>query len=581
MGITFSGLVSGLDTSSWVTALVQVKQQKVSSLKAQLSGYQAVKSTLNDTRSAFTALRSALEKITDAKFGGNYDLFSKNTAKSSNEDIFTATVNSSARRQNYDITVQQLATYTKATSMQSASAVADDSSALSSMGITNGTFTTYVNGQKHTVKIGGEDGATTLGDLKSAFADFGVTLGVDENGAVTFTPANGTDTINIGATNDTSNLVSLLGLEKQEDGSYASTNSIYKASTASVLTAEDAGFNQVIKAGTFTIGGATFTIDEETTLSSLISDINNNTEAQAHAYWDASTGKLSITSTKEGASFINIEAGTSNFTDVMGLTTSEWDGEGNLVSSRMFTDAQELGQNAIFTVNGTTMTSTSNTVSSDVSRMDGVTLTLKRVSTEEDGQTQLSVSQDTDELKSALSSIVSAYNDFIEKINTVTANGADLHGETTLTSLKNTMRRYATGSNDTNGGAYNLLADIGITTGKPDGASISTSNLDTLTFDEDKLLQALDEDPESVKALLTGENSILSMMENAVEQTLESNTGFFDVKSKTLESNITRMNDKIKRQNANITAYQARLEAKFKKMEEAIAAMQQNYSNFQ
>ena len=580
MGITFSGLVSGLDTSSWVTALVQVKQQKVSSLQAQLNGYNATKSVLNDTRSTVNALKMALEKITDAKFGGPMDLFTKNSAKSSNENIFTATVTSGAKRQNYDITVQQLATYTKATSMNAASSVADDSTTLSSMGISDGTLTAYVNGQKHTVTIGGEDGISTLGELKSAFADFGVTIGVDGNGAVTIGATNGTDTVHIGATNDSSNLVSLLGLERQEDGTYVSTSSVYKASTASILTDENAGFNQQITAGTFTIGGATFTIDENTTLSSLISDINNSTEAQANAYWDAATGKLTITSTKEGASYINIEAGTSNFTDVMGLTTSEWDGEGNLVSTRMFTEAQELGNNAIFTVNGTTMTSTSNTVTSDVSRIDGVTLTLKGVSTEEDGQTQLSVSQNTDELKEALSSIVKAYNDFVDKINSVTAAGADLHGETTLTSLKNTVRRYATGSNDTNGGAYKLLADIGITTGSASGADISTSNLDTLKLDEDKLLQALEEDPESVKALLTGENSIFGMMESAVEQTLQSTTGFFDVKQKTIESNITRMNDKIKRQKQNITAYQARLEAKFKKMEEAIAAMQQNYSNF-
>lgn len=581
MGITFSGLVSGLDTSSWVTALVQVKQQKVSTLQAQLNGYNATKSVLNDTRSTVNALKMALEKITDAKFGGSMDLFTKNSAKSSNENIFTATVTSGAKRQNYDIAVQQLATYTKATSMNAASSVADDSTTLSSMGISDGTLTAYVNGQKHTVTIGGEDGISTLGELKSAFADFGVTVGVDGNGAVTIGATNGSDTVHIGATNDSSNLVSLLGLERQEDGTYTSTNSVYKASTASILTDENAGFNQQITAGTFTIGGATFTIDENTTLSSLISDINNSTEAQANAYWDAATGKLTITSTKEGASYINIEAGTSNFTDVMGLTNSEWDGEGNLVSTRMFTEAQELGNNAIFTVNGTTMTSTSNTVTSDVSRIDGVTLTLKGVSTEEDGQTQLSVSQNTDELKEALSSIVKAYNDFVDKINTVTAAGADLHGETTLTSLKNTMRRYATGSNDTNGGAYKLLADIGITTGSANGTDISTSNLDTLKLDEDKLLQALEEDPESVKALLTGENSIFGMMENAVEQTLQSTTGFFDVKQKTIESNITRMNDKIKRQKQNITAYQARLEAKFKKMEEAIAAMQQNYSNFQ
>ena len=137
-------------------------------------------------------------------------------------------------------------------------------------------------------------------------------------------------------------------MTKQEDGSYASTNSLYKASVASKLTAEDSGFNEQITEGTFTIGDATFTITKDTTLSSLISEINSNDKAQAYAYWDDATGKLSITSKQEGASYINIEAGTSNFTDVMGFTTSEWNEDGTVKSSKMYTEAQELGQNAIF-----------------------------------------------------------------------------------------------------------------------------------------------------------------------------------------------------------------------------------------
>ena len=110
----------------------------------------------------------------------------------------------------------------------------------------------------------------------------------------------------------------------------ASTNSLFKANISTKLTAENSGFNERITAGTFTIGNATFTIDENTTLSSLIADINKNEEAQATAYWDDATGKLSITSKIEGASYINIEAGTSNFTDVMGFTTTEFDENGNV-----------------------------------------------------------------------------------------------------------------------------------------------------------------------------------------------------------------------------------------------------------
>lgn len=576
MTISFSGLVSGLDTSSWVEAFVSVKQQKVTALQKEAATFTTTKATLTDTRSTVSSLRSALEKLTDAKFGGVFDLFSQNSVKSSNEEIFTAIADSTARKQNYDISVQQLATYSKAVSREPASSVADETTLLKNLGVKAGTFTAYVNGHKNTVTITEDD---TLGDLSDRLAAFGVATNVDENGVLTFSAVNAEDSIHIGATTDTSNLTSLVGLERQEDGTYKSTSSVYKASVSSLLTAEDAGFNTVIKAGTFTIGNAEFTIGENTTLSSLISEINNRDDAQAYAYWDDATGKLSITSTKEGASYINIEAGTSNFTDVMGFTTSEWDEDGNLLASRMYTDTQTLGQNAIFTVNGTQMTSTSNTVTADISRIQGVTLTLNRANTEEDGQTTLKVSQDTDGLVDALKSFVTAYNNFVDKIDTVTASGADLHGESSLTSLKNTVRSYALGANESNGGAFKLLSDIGISTSSADSSNLG-ADTNSLSFDEDKFLKALQENPESVKALLSGDNSIFGMMEDTVEQSLKATVGFFDVKTTTLDNDIKKVNEKVTRQNKNIATYKAQLEKKFSAMENMIASMQQNYSSF-
>lgn len=576
MSISFSGLASGLDTSGWVEALVSVKQEKVTSMQAELVGIKTVKSTLTGTRTSFSNLRNALEKLTDKKFGGTFDLFSKNSAKSSNESVFTATANGDAVRQNYDIFVEQLATYTKATSLNSASAVADDDTKLADLGISKGSFTVYVGGVKTGVEIE-ED--TTLGDLKTKLAEAGVETEVDSDGILRLSAYDESQQVNVGSTTDSSNLTSLIGLTKQEDGSYASTNSLFKANTATKLTAENSGFNEKITAGTFTIGNATFTIGENTTLSSLISQINESEEAQATAYWDDATGKLSITSKKEGASYINIEAGTSNFTDVMGFTTTEYDENGNIKSSKMFTDAQELGKNAIFKINGTSMTSTSNTVTSDISRIEGVTLTLKKESTDEDGTSKLEVTQDTSGLVDAVKSFVTAYNEMVSKVDEVTANGADLHGETSLTSLSRTIKNYATGSNSTNGGAYKHLAQIGISTGKADGTNLSTDT-SKLIFDEEAFKKALEEDPASVEAILAGENGVLSMMENTVEMSLKASVGFFDVKQSSLDKDITKQEDKISRQQSKISTYKTQLENKFSNMELVISQMQQNYSSF-
>ena len=580
MSISFSGLASGLDTSGWVDALVSVRQEKVTTLQKDLVEIQATKATLTDTRSSFNSLRTALEKLTDMKFGGKFDLFSQNTAKSSDDKVFTATAGTDAVRQSYDITVQQLATYTKATSKESASAIADDETKLSNLGVKEGALTVYVDGVKTAIEIEEDD---TLGDLKSQLAAAGIKAEVDESGVINLSAYEEGKSINVGATTDTSNFVSLVGLTKQDDGSYASTNSLFKANVATKLTSADSGFNGQITAGTFTIGGATFTIDDKTTLSSLISQINNSEEAQATAYWDDTTGKLSITSKKEGASYINIEAGTSNFTDIMGLTTTERDADGNVVSTKMFTDAQELGKNAMLTINGTSITATSNTISSDISRITGVTLNLKGITEPgEDGtikSSKLDVSQDTSGLIDAVKGFVKAYNDMVSKVDEVTANGADLHGETSLTSLARTLRNYATSSNTANGGAFKLLAQIGISTGEADGNNIST-NTNNLVFDEAAFKKALEEDPDSVQSILAGENGVLNMMENTVEMSLKAAVGFFDVKQSTLDKDITSMEEKITRQNTSIATYRSQLEDKFANMELMIAQMQQNYSSF-
>lgn len=576
MTISFSGLASGLDTSGWVQALVSVRQQKVTTLQTELADIKSVKSTLTDTRSSFNTLRTALEKLTDVKFGGNFDLFGKNSAISSNEEMFTATATGDAVRQSYDISVQQLATFTKASSLNSASAVADDSTVLTNLGITAGTITTYVDGVKTSIEIEKDD---TLGELKSQLAAAGIKLEVAESGVLNLSAYTEGANINIGSTTDSSNLVSLIGLQKQEDGTYISSNSLFKANTATQLTAEDSGFNERITEGTFTIGDATFTITDKTTLSSLISQINSSEEAQASAFWDDATGKLTITSKKEGASYINIEAGTSNFTDVMGLTTTEYDADGNVVSTKMLTEAQELGKNALLTINGTSITSTSNTVSSDISRIAGVTINLKGVSTEEKANAKLDVTQDTSGLVDAVKSFVDAYNGVMSKVDEVTANGANLHGESSLTSLQRTLRSYAMSSNSSNGGVYKLLSEIGIATDEADGSNLST-NTSTLKLDENKLKQALEENPNSVQSILTGEGGILNMMESAVEQSLSATTGFFDIKQSTLDSDIKAKEEKITKQNSKIETYRTQLENKFANMELMISQMQQNYSSF-
>ena len=165
------------------------------------------------------------------------------------------------------------------------------------------------------------------------------------------------------------------------------------------------------------------------------------------------------------------------------------------------------------------------------------------------------------------------------KIDEVTATGADLQRESSLTSLKNTLRNYANGGNTSNGGIYKLLSQVGISTASADGNSLSTDTT-SLKLDEAALKKALEENPEDVQAILAGDNGILAMMESTVEQSLKAQIGFFDIKQSTFDSDITKKEQKITRENNSISLYRSQLEDKFANMELMIAQMQQNYSSF-
>ena len=97
MTISFSGLASGLDTSSWVESLVALKQAKIDTLEEEKETVLLSKETLDNIKSFFNSFRSMIEKVTDAQFGvASMDLFAQNLATSSNLDILTASATTEA-----------------------------------------------------------------------------------------------------------------------------------------------------------------------------------------------------------------------------------------------------------------------------------------------------------------------------------------------------------------------------------------------------------------------------------------------------------------------------------------------------
>ena len=194
--ITFSGLSSGLDTGSWVDALVSVKSTSITSLESQKAQKANLLSIVNNIKSYFTSFQTCLQKLTDSSLGvASMDLFLQNLATSSNTNIATASATTEAARQSYDVLVDQLATSTKASSgyakLEEKYATLDTK--LGWLGAKDGTIT--VNDKSFSITTN-----DTIGSLLKKFENIGVEAKFDESKSL-FTVGCSVDEIDEGSTN--------------------------------------------------------------------------------------------------------------------------------------------------------------------------------------------------------------------------------------------------------------------------------------------------------------------------------------------------------------------------------------------
>ena len=170
MSISFSGLASGLDTSSWVESLVSLKQAKVDSLEEEKKILQQTKEVVSSIRTFFESFRSTLNKITDSNLfkGSSMDIFAQNLAISSNASIATAFATAEAKEAIYELEVDKLATNTQALSGYRSSIVettiATENTLLKDLGVTAGKIGIRNGGTTQNITITNNDSIATFID---------------------------------------------------------------------------------------------------------------------------------------------------------------------------------------------------------------------------------------------------------------------------------------------------------------------------------------------------------------------------------------------------------------------------------
>lgn len=191
-----------------------------------------------------------------------------------------------------------------------------------------------------------------------------------------------------------------------------------------------------------------------------------------------------------------------------------------------------LAADAVYSVDGISMTSASNTVSSAVS---GLSLTLVAK-----GESTVNVATNTDGLKTSVQSFVDAYNTLITTINKLQTNSTDedgtvtsgaLTGDPTARALIATVRSVLTSSGA--GDKLTVLSQLGVKTTQTNG---------TLEFDSTVFTKAISTQGLSgeVQNLFTGEDGLLDRMGSAIKSYTDTG-GILDTKTTSLNKQSAKL----------------------------------------
>lgn len=568
MSISFSGVGSGLPIDEWITAFVKVEQDKVDSLTDQRDALTDKQNILNSLSSEYSAVQSATLTFTDSLLGAGSDIFSKVSVSASDTSVVTATVTQFATPATIELEIESLASSSIKTSEYN-EALKDSSKKLSDLGVTTaGNF--QINGATINVtpdmtidSLVYQINSSTSANVKASLKNGRLVLENREAGTQQV-EVTGTDLVD-----GTHNFAELLGLDKTSSAQNSKKNDLLN--TGSTTLAE-LGVEQD---GNININGTAINITTDMTVDEFISAVNSS---DAGVTASVQNGIMVLENTDGSNDPIDMNgsnvAGSRNFAELMG-----------------FTSYNDSGTNAVFYLNGDRKESTSNSVSSDVTGILGLSLDLLTTTDGDPITIEITRDYDSEEPLTALQTFVETFNKIVTDTNLYTdsdsteKNGGILSGENNLVRIKNSLRTLVTSTVE-NSGQYKSLADIGITTGAP-GLDVSADTTQ-LIIDEEKFLDAYEKDPASVKALLVGDNSsgttqegLMQKLQTQLEAATDRTSGYFAARSDSLSSQISSMNDKIDRKQEYVYSYQEKLTKQFNYMDQMIAQMNSQFTAMQ
>ena len=200
----------------------------------------------------------------------------------------------------------------------------------------------------------------------------------------------------------------------------------------------------------------------------------------------------------------------------------------------------------------------------------GITLDLKSVPDPQETVT-ITVATNGEETSETIKELVEAYNeivDFFEAQNKVDEEGnasSPLFGDTTLRSIRTSLRGIVGGSFNTGNEAYQLLSQIGIT----------ADTNGKLEFNQEEFEEALAEDETTVTALFTDSTFGLSKrLEDQIDLYTDSVDGLIKTRTEGFDRRIKQTKDRIEDGERRLTLYEERLTLKYANLETLLTRLQ-------
>lgn len=509
MATTSATSSSGLDVAGIVSQLMTVEQRPITQLNNKEASYQAKLTAYGTLQGGVSSFQAAVAGLSDAS------KFQSLRTSSSDNSIVTASSSSTALEGTYALDVTSLAQAQRLVAAGQASQIA---------AIGNGTLTfdfgtitgTPVNGTytgasftssgvgTKTVTIDATN--NSLQGIRDAInkANIGVTASIVNAGGATpyrlaLTPGMGaSNSLNISVSGDTA----LSNLLTNNPGTVAAVAGSSTLAAGTKVAAAPAGTT----AGTLAAGaliahtatGGAISIGAVT----LGTDAKINGDAIALALNTAlatATGGAAANGTAAADinGVVTITAGTDAITLSMGgFAADPATATANQAtfSAQTGFDAAQLGtqavgaqnmtesvmaQNAVFQVNGISISKASNTVTDAI---EGVTLNLLKAPTTT--SVSVSVARDTSSINTAVATLVKGYNDLRKALQSVssydpaTKRGGVLLGDTVVRTVQ-TQVRAALSAPVVTGGSLTTLSQIGISFQKDGTLTLDSSKLNT------------------------------------------------------------------------------------------------------